>query len=112
MKEAARSGDREKDYRTLSRANLAGIRNRERTTFIFLFRSDCQRRHSACHRYTVACRVFFIAYGNEHDERTHQYFDDEDNDDFGKLVELYLSQHPDYVFNLVWKKTGETGERV
>ena len=25
----------------------------------------------------------------------------EDNDDFGKLVELYLSQHPDYVFNLV-----------
>jgi DNA-binding response OmpR family regulator len=33
----------------------------------------------------------------------------EDNDDFGKLVELYLSQHPDYVFNLVWKKTGEDG---
>lgn len=33
----------------------------------------------------------------------------EDNDDFGKLVELYLSQHPDYVFNLVWKKNGEAG---
>ena len=33
----------------------------------------------------------------------------EDNDDFGKLVELYLSQHPDYVFNLVWKKNGEDG---
>jgi len=33
----------------------------------------------------------------------------EDNDDFGKLVELYLSQHPDYVFNLVWKKSGEDG---
>ena len=33
----------------------------------------------------------------------------EDNDDFGKLVELYLSQHPDYVFNLVWNKTGEDG---
>jgi FixJ family two-component response regulator len=33
----------------------------------------------------------------------------EDNDDFGKLVDLYLSQHPDYVFNLVWKKNGEDG---
>lgn len=33
----------------------------------------------------------------------------EDNDDFGKLVELYLSQHPNYVFNLVWKKSGEDG---
>jgi DNA-binding response OmpR family regulator len=33
----------------------------------------------------------------------------EDNDDFGKLVELYLSEHPDYVFNLVWKKSGEDG---
>ncbi len=33
----------------------------------------------------------------------------EDNDDFGKLVELYLSQHPDYVFHLVWKKSGEEG---
>jgi FixJ family two-component response regulator len=33
----------------------------------------------------------------------------EDNDDFGKLVELYLSQHPDYVFQLVWKKSGEEG---
>ena len=33
----------------------------------------------------------------------------EDNDDFGKLVELYLSQHPDYIFSLVWKKTGEDG---
>ena len=33
----------------------------------------------------------------------------EDNDDFGKLVELYLSQHPDYTFQLVWKKSGEDG---
>ncbi len=33
----------------------------------------------------------------------------EDNDDFGKLVELYLSQHPEYVFHLVWKKSGEEG---
>lgn len=33
----------------------------------------------------------------------------EDNDDFGKLVELYLSQHPEYVFQLVWKKSGEEG---
>lgn len=33
----------------------------------------------------------------------------EDNDDFGKLVELYLSHHPDYIFNLVWKKSGEEG---
>ncbi len=33
----------------------------------------------------------------------------EDNDDFGKLVELYLSQHPDYIFNLEWKKNGEDG---
>ena len=33
----------------------------------------------------------------------------EDNDDFGKLVELYLSQHPDFVFNLAWKKSGEEG---
>ncbi len=33
----------------------------------------------------------------------------EDNDDFGKLVELYLSEHPDYVFNLVWEKSGEDG---
>ncbi|HTX18364.1 MAG TPA: response regulator [Bacteroidota bacterium] len=36
----------------------------------------------------------------------------EDNDDFGKLVELYLSQHPDYVFQLVWEKSGEDGLRV
>jgi DNA-binding NtrC family response regulator len=35
----------------------------------------------------------------------------EDNDDFGKLVELYLSQHPEYVFQLVWKKSGEDGLR-
>jgi len=35
----------------------------------------------------------------------------EDNDDFGKLVELYLSQHPDYIFNLKWKKSGEDGLR-
>jgi len=33
----------------------------------------------------------------------------EDNDDFGKLVELYLSQHPEYVFQMVWKKSGEEG---
>jgi len=33
----------------------------------------------------------------------------EDNDDFGKLVELYLSHHPDYFFNLMWKKSGEEG---
>ena len=33
----------------------------------------------------------------------------EDNDDFGKLVELYLSQHPDYVFQLEWQKSGEDG---
>ena len=33
----------------------------------------------------------------------------EDNDDFGKLVELYLSQHPDYIFHLVWRKSGEDG---
>jgi DNA-binding response OmpR family regulator len=33
----------------------------------------------------------------------------EDNDDFGRLVELYLSQHPDYIFDLVWKKNGEDG---
>ncbi len=33
----------------------------------------------------------------------------EDNDDFGKLVELYLSQHPEYIFHLVWKKNGEEG---
>jgi len=33
----------------------------------------------------------------------------EDNDDFGKLVELYLSLHPEYVFQLVWKKSGEDG---
>ena len=33
----------------------------------------------------------------------------EDNDDFGKLVELYLSQHPEYVFQMVWKKSGEDG---
>ncbi|MGA9407935.1 MAG: response regulator [Bacteroidota bacterium] len=33
----------------------------------------------------------------------------EDNDDFGKLVELYLSSHSDYTFNLVWKKSGEEG---
>lgn len=35
----------------------------------------------------------------------------EDNDDFGKLVELYLSQHPEYVFQLVWQKSGEDGLR-
>jgi len=35
----------------------------------------------------------------------------EDNDDFGILVELYLSQHPEYVFQLVWKKSGEDGLR-
>ncbi len=33
----------------------------------------------------------------------------EDNDDFGKLVDLYLSQHPEYVFQMVWKKSGEEG---
>lgn len=33
----------------------------------------------------------------------------EDNDDFGKLVELYLSQYSEYVFQLVWKKSGEDG---
>ena len=33
----------------------------------------------------------------------------EDNDDFGKLVELYLSQHPEYIFQLVWEKSGENG---
>ncbi len=33
----------------------------------------------------------------------------EDNDDFGKLVELYLSEHPDYIFDLAWKKSGEDG---
>jgi DNA-binding response OmpR family regulator len=35
----------------------------------------------------------------------------EDNDNFGKLVELYLSQHPEYVFHLVWNKSGEDGLR-
>ncbi len=35
----------------------------------------------------------------------------EDNDNFGKLVELYLSQHPDYEFHLVWNKSGEDGLR-
>lgn len=33
----------------------------------------------------------------------------EDNDNFGKLVELYLTQHPDYAFQLIWKKSGEEG---
>ena len=33
----------------------------------------------------------------------------DDNDFFGKLVELYLSQHPEFVFQLVWKKSGEEG---
>ena len=36
----------------------------------------------------------------------------EDNEDFGKLVELYLSQHPEYVFQLVWEKSGEDGLKV
>ena len=36
----------------------------------------------------------------------------EDNDDFGKLVELYLSQHPEYVFQLDWEKSGEDGLKV
>ena len=36
----------------------------------------------------------------------------EDNDDFGKLVELYLSNHPNYVFHLTWEKSGEDGLRV
>jgi DNA-binding response OmpR family regulator len=35
----------------------------------------------------------------------------EDNDNFGKLVELYLSQHPEYVFHLIWNKSGEDGLR-
>ena len=35
----------------------------------------------------------------------------EDNDDFGKLVELYLSQHPEYIFQLAWRKSGEDGLR-
>jgi DNA-binding NarL/FixJ family response regulator len=35
----------------------------------------------------------------------------EDNDNFGKLVELYLSQHPEYIFHLVWNKSGEDGLR-
>jgi DNA-binding NarL/FixJ family response regulator len=35
----------------------------------------------------------------------------EDNEIFGKLVDLYLSQHQEVLFQLVWRKTGEEGLR-